>query len=180
MRNNHPFWLFSDILLIFLHFSLSKLTFLTHPGVYDSLRVVCLTGCNICERIATRNCSPNEKIHVPGRRIVCDGRIVWISLRYTWFNFIGILRSAIIGHIPGYKRSLFRWLLDVRHSFRVWKQCYHALRHGWNSLTFHRLCDNKGPTLTVIRINNTIFGGFADKSWKSSTGKQSDVIPLQL
>jgi len=34
--------------------------------------------------------------------------------------------------------------------------------------TFHRKCDGKGPTVTIIKVNNYIFGGYTDVSWTSS------------
>ena len=38
-----------------------------------------------------------------------------------------------------------------------------------DGIRFHAKCDNKGATITVIRSSGGfIFGGFADKSWKSS------------
>ena len=43
------------------------------------------------------------------------------------------------------------------------------------SKEFHKFCDNKGPTLTLIKINkNKIFGGFTTLDWKSEGGKIYD------
>ncbi|XP_068752406.1 uncharacterized protein [Montipora capricornis] len=53
---------------------------------------------------------------------------------------------------------------SIRSRFR---RCWHAPSQGWNSSTFHSLCDAKGPTVTIIRVNNSIFGGYTDKSWIS-------------
>ena len=48
---------------------------------------------------------------------------------------------------------------------------YRGSRDGWDSEDFHAKCDNKGATVAVIRSSDGfIFGGFADKSWKSSGG----------
>ena len=48
---------------------------------------------------------------------------------------------------------------------------YRGSRDGWKASDFHAKCDNKGATITVIRSSDGfIFGGFADKSWKSSVG----------
>ena len=33
--------------------------------------------------------------------------------------------------------------------------------------TFHSRCDNKGPTVTIVKCGNNIFGGFTEKSWTS-------------
>ena len=42
---------------------------------------------------------------------------------------------------------------------------YRASRDGWNSSNFHSLCDNKGPTVTVVKSGNYIFGGYTEQSW---------------
>ena len=48
---------------------------------------------------------------------------------------------------------------------------YRATRDGWGSADFHRLCDNQGATVTVVRsANGNVFGGFADAAWKSGGG----------
>ena len=48
---------------------------------------------------------------------------------------------------------------------------YRGSRDGWKGSDFHEKCDDKGATITVIRSSDGfIFGGFADKSWKSSGG----------
>ena len=44
---------------------------------------------------------------------------------------------------------------------------YRASRDGWASSNFHYCCDNKGPTVTVIKSGNYIFGGFTEQSWDS-------------
>ena len=46
---------------------------------------------------------------------------------------------------------------------------YRGSRDGWKATYFHAKCDNKGATITATWSNGGfIFGGFADKSWKSS------------
>ena len=51
------------------------------------------------------------------------------------------------------------------------KLLYQGSRDGWQASGFHAKCDNKGATTTVIRsTGGFIFGGFADKPWKSSAG----------
>ena len=40
--------------------------------------------------------------------------------------------------------------------------------NGNQSEDFHKLCDNQGPTLTLIKAtNNKIFGGFTPLNWKN-------------
>ena len=44
---------------------------------------------------------------------------------------------------------------------------YRASVHGWDSSKFHTNCDDSGPTVTVIKSGNNIFGGFTEQSWDS-------------
>ena len=46
---------------------------------------------------------------------------------------------------------------------------YRASRDGWSCYNFHALCDSKGPTVTVVKSGNNIFGGYTEQSWD---GKQ--------
>ena len=47
--------------------------------------------------------------------------------------------------------------------------------NGSQSKEFHKYCDNKGPTLTLIKTNkNKIFGGFTTLDWKSEGGEILD------
>ena len=46
---------------------------------------------------------------------------------------------------------------------------YRASRDGWHSSHFHSKCDNKGPTLTVIKCTGGyVFGGYANAAWTSN------------
>ena len=45
---------------------------------------------------------------------------------------------------------------------------YDTKKDGFKAKTFHNKCDNKGPTLCIIKNNHKyIFGGYTSKSWKS-------------
>src|SRR5438309_5894336 len=48
-------------------------------------------------------------------------------------------------------------------------------RDGFTPSDFHRLCDNKGPTVTIIKVKNTgqLIGGYNPSSWKSNGGYES-------
>ena len=71
----------------------------------------------------------------------------------------------------GYKQcksAAFRiqrgWLPDKTFSL-----LYNGSTDGMNAAAFHDLCDNKGPTLTVIKCaRGNVFGGYASVSWRSS------------
>ena len=44
---------------------------------------------------------------------------------------------------------------------------YRASRDDWASSNFHFYRDNKGPTVTVIKSENNIFGGYTEQNWDS-------------
>ena len=47
--------------------------------------------------------------------------------------------------------------------------------NGSKSEDFHKYCDNKGPTLILIKTTkNKIFGGFSPLSWNNKGGDQFD------
>ena len=46
------------------------------------------------------------------------------------------------------------------------KLLYRASRDGWAASNFHSCCDNKGPTVTVVKNGNYIFGGYTEENWQ--------------
>ena len=54
---------------------------------------------------------------------------------------------------------------DRLSDFQV-TRLYKATVHGFQAAKFHSLCDNKGPTLTLIKtVAGHTFGGFTTTSW---------------
>jgi len=43
---------------------------------------------------------------------------------------------------------------------------YRALWNGWAASNFHSCCDNKGPTVTVIKSGTYIFGAYTEQPWE--------------
>ena len=48
-----------------------------------------------------------------------------------------------------------------------WRLLFQASRDGFAAAAFHSKCDNKGPTVTIVKSGNNIFGGFTEVSWPS-------------
>ena len=42
---------------------------------------------------------------------------------------------------------------------------YRASQNGWTAANFHSCCDGKGPTVTVIKSGNYVFGGYTEEKW---------------
>ena len=79
----------------------------------------------------------------------------------------GLQQSTIVGNDANYLQYLSTWLKPVAQSkFSRWKRCWRASVDGWAASTFHSGCDNKGPTVTIIRVGRKyIFGGYTSLSW---------------
>ena len=60
--------------------------------------------------------------------------------------------------------QLEKWLpSDVQE--KNLKLCYRASVNGWASSTFHSFCDNKGPTVVLVKSGQYVFGGYAAFPW---------------
>ena len=102
--------------------------------------------------------------------------LIMCSLSFFIFFLIlkGIKRdeTAILGGLDRnrYLGKLMSYLDPVLQSSdrSVFLRCWHANTDGWASTTFHSNCDGKGPTVTIIKVNDHIFGGYTNVSWNSS------------
>ena len=85
---------------------------------------------------------------------------------YIFFVLAGLASSAILRKNNKYLTALNIWLQPVVQSkTSLWKRCWRASVDGWAASTFHSGCDNKGPTVTIIKVGQYIFGGYANVSW---------------
>ena len=76
----------------------------------------------------------------------------------------GLTDSVILGDNVQHLANLSAWL--KRSESSKWKRCWRASVDGWAASTFHSGCDNKGPTVTIIRVGGKyIFGGYTNLSW---------------
>ena len=94
-----------------------------------------------------------------------------------FYQVEGIIEQLKVKAIPMFKDSvilssdqcepLVNWLKESEaiRDGRADKLLYRASRNGWAASDFHSCCDNKGPTVTVIKSGNYIFGGYTDQSW---------------
>ncbi|CAF0739891.1 unnamed protein product [Didymodactylos carnosus] len=50
-----------------------------------------------------------------------------------------------------------------------WQLLYKATKDGFDAAAFHRLCNNQGATMTIVRsTGGYLFGAFASRSWTSA------------
>ena len=62
------------------------------------------------------------------------------------------------------QQTLIKWLKETLTSASFdYALIYRASRKGWAAANFHSCCDNKGPTVTVVKYGNYIFGGYTEQ-----------------
>jgi len=49
-----------------------------------------------------------------------------------------------------------------------WRLVYRATRDGKNAASFHKLCDNLKPTVTLVKSSSNVFGGYTSELWNHS------------
>ena len=96
------------------------------------------------------------------------------SLPFLSFSVIrigGLNNSVILTSLDynNYTGKLLSYLEPVLLSseWSRFVKCWHAKTDGWAASTFHSNCDGRGPTVTIIKVNDSIFGGYTDVSWSS-------------
>ena len=72
------------------------------------------------------------------------------------------LASSVIKN-KDHRFSIMSWLPEGAACSLL----YLASADGKTAKDFHRCCDNKGPTLVVIKSGQFICGGYTSKSWSS-------------
>ena len=76
--------------------------------------------------------------------------------------------STILMNVE-HRKILKGWLPETMVG--EWRLLFRASRDGFAASTFHSKCDNKGPTVTVVKSGANIFGGFTEKGWTSANSK---------
>ena len=66
------------------------------------------------------------------------------------------------------QRVLRSWLPEAMAG--GWRLLFRASRDGYAASVFHSKCDNKGPTVTVVKSRGNIFGGFTEEPWTNQSG----------
>lgn len=71
---------------------------------------------------------------------------------------------------PSVRQNLLHLIKSVTGR-GYWDKCYTASKHAFSAPKFHERCDNRGPTLTIVRVGSHIFGGYTDISWNGKIFK---------
>ena len=76
-----------------------------------------------------------------------------------------MMNSVILSSDGFYLRHLAMFLLPVIGDDSRWELCYRSSTHGPRDDTFHSNCDGKKNTVTIVKKNDFVFGGFTDIPW---------------
>jgi hypothetical protein len=71
--------------------------------------------------------------------------------------------DSVILETGEYDQQMFEWFYKKGHT---WQLCYRASRDGWYAKDFHSKCDNKIPTVVLVKVDDYACGGFTDTNWK--------------
>ena len=78
------------------------------------------------------------------------------------------LKSLVLGENDDYNKCLKNWI-NPNSKIKA-ELLYRLSRDGKEYQTFHNLCDNKGKTLTIFKLNDgNILGGYTTQNWDSNT-----------
>ena len=89
-----------------------------------------------------------------------------LGLYVTRLLFLAFMDSNILKTNSSYLYHLGKFLQSAVGYNSHWLLCWRATLHGWNVRTqFHRRCDGKRDTVTIIKKGKYVFGGYTDIPW---------------
>ena len=82
--------------------------------------------------------------------------------------------SLIINKDIKKQEAIINWIKQKINKKNIdFKKIFTMSLNGSSCNDFHKYCDNKGPTITIIKTtNNKIFGGFTPLNWENSGGNK--------
>ena len=75
------------------------------------------------------------------------------------------ISSSILGSDEFLISHLSRFLEPVAGAYSRWSLCWRGSSYGWSSGKFYSYCNGKSKTVTLIRKDQYVFGGYADQPW---------------
>ena len=85
-------------------------------------------------------------------------------------------KKSLLNYDSNKKDLIINWIKEKTNKNSVkFKLIFRMSENGSKSSDFHKYCDNKGPTLTIIKTTkNKLFGGFTPLDWKDKGGEIID------
>ena len=85
-------------------------------------------------------------------------------------------KSSIINNDINKQNAIINWIKEsINVNSIKYELIFKMSENGCESKDFHKYCDNKGPTLTIIKTTkNRVFGGFTPLNWGNKFTKLYD------
>ncbi|XP_068705898.1 adhesion G protein-coupled receptor E1-like [Montipora foliosa] len=109
----------------------------------------CHVNANCTNTIGSYNCTCKKGYRGDGRKC------------------LAMMNSEILSSDGFYLRHLAIFLSPVIGDDSRWELCYRSSTHGDSDKTFHSKCDGRNNTVTIVKKNDFVFGGFTDIPWES-------------
>ena len=110
------------------------------------------------------------------RSLILNGDEAWSFHRMTNFNKLGITDFRTLFQGSLILNDIENLYFSQMTHFKSSALLYRATRDGFNASAFHRKCDGKPNTVTLIKTDsNDVFGGFASAAWNSSGRYMADT-----
>ena len=105
-------------------------------------------------------------------KIKTFGNIELINNNYEIFKLSSIISDDINSHI-----LINNWIEEVINKKEIkYELIFRMSENGTDSSDFHKYCDNKGSTLTLVKTSeDKIFGGFTPLNWNENGGYYNDL-----
>ena len=89
----------------------------------------------------------------------------WMIFVFSFPEFS--ITSTILHGNQYYLRHLHSFLASAREvgEDSSWLLCYRAALHGWGATKFHDRCDGQNNTVTIVKKDQYVFGGYTDIPW---------------
>ena len=93
-----------------------------------------------------------------------------------FFNVSSIIRNDFDKQI-----KLVNWIEQKLNKNIILELIFKMTENGFTAKDFHHYCDNKGPTLILIKTSNDeIIGGFTTLNWETTTERENKYDELGL
>ena len=89
--------------------------------------------------------------------------------------------SSIIRNDFDKQKKLMNWIEQKLNKNIILELIFKMTENGFTAKDFHHYCDNKGPTLILIKTSNDeIIGGFTPLNWETTTEREKKYDELGL
>ncbi|XP_022797648.1 uncharacterized protein LOC111335915 isoform X2 [Stylophora pistillata] len=141
-------------------------------------------GVDIDECSHINGCSKHAQCKNTAGSYNCSCKGGYLGDGYTCKKPEFYINSSILSHNEEYLSHLSWFLVSAVGNVSHWLLCFRPSLHGAVDQYFHNRCNGRNDTITIIKENNYVFGGYVDIPWESSSkykyGKTANAFIYSL